>query len=51
LKKDVLAHTKLLGPGEFDTIEFMAPATPGTLEYVCTFPGHFGTMNGKITVE
>ena len=49
--KDVIAHTKLLGPGEFDTIEFMAPATPGTLEYVCTFPGHFGTMNGKITVE
>lgn len=49
--KDVVAHTKLLGPGEFDTIEFLAPATPGTLEYVCTFPGHFGTMNGKITVE
>lgn len=49
--KDVIAHTKLLGPGEHDTIEFMAPATPGTLEYVCTFPGHFGVMNGKITVQ
>ncbi len=50
-KKDVIAHTKLLGPGEHDTIEFMAPEKPCTLEYVCTFPGHFALMNGKITVQ
>lgn len=49
--KDVVAHTKLLGPGEHETIEFMAPDKPCTLEYVCTFPGHFAIMNGKITVE
>jgi len=49
-KKDqIIAHTKLLGPGEKDTIEFTAPE-PGTYDYLCTFPGHFAVMKGKMIV-
>lgn len=46
----ILAHTKLLGPGEEDTITFTADK-PGVYEFVCSFPGHWGTMRGKIVAE
>ena len=47
----MIVHTKLLGPGEEDTISF-TPATPGVYEYVCTFRGHAAAgMRGKITVQ
>ncbi|MGJ8649417.1 MAG: plastocyanin/azurin family copper-binding protein [Opitutaceae bacterium] len=47
----VIAHTKLLGPGEKDTIEFVAPA-PGDYVYLCTFPAHcFAGMRGVMRVE
>jgi len=46
----IIAHTKLLGPGESDTITFTIPAA-GEYEFLCSFPGHWGTMNGKIIVE
>jgi azurin len=50
--KDVLAHTKLLGPGETDTITFNAPQIPGSYLYLCSFPGHYtqGTK-GIMTVK
>ncbi len=47
---DVIAHTKLLGPGESDQITFTLP-DPGVYDFICSFPGHFGTMNGKIVAE
>lgn len=48
----VLAHsTKVLGPGESETIDFTAPTTPGEYPYLCTFPGHFATMRGKLIVK
>jgi azurin len=51
-KKDVFAHTKLLGPGESDTITFTAPALPGEQEFVCTFPAHATSgMRGKMIVK
>lgn len=46
----IVAHTKLLGPGESDTITFKID-TPGVYEFVCSFPGHWGSMKGTITVE
>ena len=49
-EKDVIARTRLLGPGEADTIYFMAPES-GTYEFVCTFPGHFALMKGKMIVK
>ena len=45
----MLAHTKLLGPGESDTIELELPA--GTYPFLCTFPGHVGLMNGQLVVQ
>jgi len=50
-KEDVLAATKLLGPGESETITFTAPSEPGIHQYVCTFPGHFAMMRGNMTVK
>ncbi|MBI5688640.1 MAG: azurin [Verrucomicrobia bacterium] len=47
----VIAHTKLLGPGESDTIDFKAPSQPGEYPFICTFPGHFAMMRGKLVVK
>lgn len=48
--KRILAHTKLVGGGEEDTVEFTAPAK-GTYKYICTFPGHVSMMQGKLVVS
>ncbi|SEK70481.1 plastocyanin/azurin family copper-binding protein [Parapedobacter koreensis] len=45
----IIAHTKLLGPGETDTIEFTLEA--GVYPFLCSFPGHYGVMQGKIVAE
>lgn len=47
---DILANTKLLQPGQTETIEFTLP-TAGEYNYVCTFPGHAAIMNGTITAQ
>ena len=46
----VLAASELLGPGEEATVTFTAPEA-GTYEFLCSFPGHYGTMRGVMTVE
>jgi azurin len=47
----VIARTKILGPGETETITFTAPASPGSYEYICTFPGHFmAGMKGTLQI-
>jgi azurin len=46
----VFAHTRLLGPGESDTLRFTAPAA-GEYPYLCTVPGHFAVMQGVMTVK
>lgn len=50
MKKAVIAHTKLVGPQESDKITFSLPA-PGIYDFLCTFPGHYGSMRGKIVAE
>lgn len=50
MKNDIITHTKLLGPGESDTITFTI-ADKGVYTFICTFPGHHGTMHGQIVVE
>ncbi len=47
---DVLFHTKLLQPETSESIYFIAPKEPGTYEFVCTFPGHYMSMRGKMQV-
>lgn len=49
-KANVIAHTRLLGGGESDTIEFEI-AEKGTYDYICSFPGHSTIMKGKLIVE
>jgi azurin len=46
----VIAHTKLVGGGESDKLECTIPQ-PGVYDYICSFPGHWGTMQGKIVAE
>jgi azurin len=49
---EVLAHTKLLGPRQSDTIEFKAPSESGEYPFLCTFPGHFVSgMKGVLVVR
>lgn len=47
---EVIVHTKLIGGGQSDTIEFVAPAK-GVYEFICTFPGHSALMKGTFYVE
>jgi azurin len=49
-KASIIAHTKLLGGGEEDTIEFTIDKK-GTYNFLCTFPGHFAMMKGVLIVE
>jgi len=46
---DVIASTPLSQPGGQVDVTFTAPA-PGTYPYICTFPGHYQTMHGTLTV-
>ena len=47
---NVLAASALAKPNETITLEFVAPAA-GSYNYVCTYPGHFPKMIGKLYVE
>jgi azurin len=48
--KRVIAHTKVVGGGESDTIKFPTTALKKGEAYTfeCTFPGHSSIMNGKL---
>ena len=48
--KQVIAHTKLIGGGDSDTITFDAPKK-GTYEFICSFPGHYMSMKGKLIIK
>ena len=49
-KAMMVTHTEMLGGGEETEITFVAPAA-GEYPYLCTFPGHFALMNGKLIVK
>lgn len=46
MKSVILAHSKLVGPGESTTLEFTVPK--GEYDFLCSFPGHWATMKGKL---
>lgn len=46
----VIASTPQADPGEVTEVEFTAPEEPGDYRYICTYPGHFATMQGVMTV-
>jgi azurin len=47
--KRVLAHTKIVGGGQSDTITFATASlkAAGDYSFLCTFPGHNVLMRGK----
>lgn len=52
MKGQVLAATKLAGPGETVWVDFKAPMAKGAYPYVCTFSGHYQAgMKGVLTVR
>jgi azurin len=47
----VLYASALINPGASTVLQFTAPQEPGEYPFVCTFPGHWRTMNGILKVE
>lgn len=47
----VLAHSPVAQPGETVEFVFTAPEEPGNYTYLCTYPGHWATMQGTMIVE
>lgn len=49
----ILEATPMIGPTReslVHVLRFQAPQEPGVYPYVCTFPGHWIVMNGKMVV-
>ncbi|MCA9152027.1 MAG: c-type cytochrome, partial [Planctomycetales bacterium] len=46
----ILVSSELLQPRESQTLVFNAPQQPGIYPYVCTYPGHWRRMFGKLIV-
>lgn len=49
----IIAHTDMIGGGESSSVTFDVSKLEkgGDYTYFCSFPGHWGTMNGKLIVE
>ncbi|MFB6247009.1 MAG: plastocyanin/azurin family copper-binding protein [Salinibacter sp.] len=47
----IIAHTPIAPPGETVSVTFTVPEQTGDYGYVCTFPGHWATMQGTMHVE
>ena len=49
----VIAHTKVVGGGEKDSVTFKTDALEagGDYDFFCSFPGHYAVMRGKVVVE
>jgi azurin len=51
LESQVIAHTAMSNPGETVEVTFTAPDQPGDYPFLCSFPGHFATMQGTMRVQ
>jgi len=48
---DVIGNTYIVQPGGEHILHFTAPEEAGDHHFVCTFPGHWMTMNGTFRVS
>ena len=46
----IIAHTKSISGQQSDKIEFTIAAA-GVYDFICSYPGHWGTMQGRIVAE
>jgi azurin len=46
----VIVHTEVISMGETTTITFDAPPK-GSYHYICTYPGHYPNMIGRLNVN
>lgn len=52
LENQIIAHTKLLGPKQSDTITVKVPSEKGEYPYICSFPAHAAAgMKGVLVVR
>jgi azurin len=47
---EVISSTRLLEAGQRQTLTLTAPLNEGEYEYVCTYPGHWEQMWGKLII-
>ena len=47
---DIIAHTNLVSAGKSEQIEFTINS-PGVYDFICSYEGHWGTMQGKIVAQ
>jgi len=48
---EILAIIPMINPGKEYTLQYRIPDRVGNYPFVCTFPGHWQTMNGVIVVR
>ncbi len=48
--REIVNATKLLEPGQSETLRIRPIREEGVYEYVCTFPGHWTVMYGQLVV-
>ena len=46
----VIDATKLVEPGQKEVLKLTAPKTEGEYEFICTYPGHWQIMWGRLSV-
>ena len=46
---ETIAYTKMIGGGESTSVSFQIQE-PGEYEFICSFPGHYNLMRGKLIV-
>ena len=47
----ILIATPMADAGQVSSVTFTAPTQPGEYTYICTFPGHYNLMQGKMIVN
>lgn len=44
----IFGYTAMAGPGETVSVTISVPGETGTYPYICTYPGHFTVMQGRL---
>ena len=50
MASSIVAHTKQVIAGKTNETQFTI-TKPGVYDFICSYPGHWGTMQGKIVAE